>query len=78
MACGQTGKLLLANRTEWRGGVGFGLGSALKGLPEQFLDILGGLQLQVAEVLIASQNKALKGQFQRAGSARRHYGQWFA
>ena len=60
MAAGQAGELLLANRTAWRGGIGFGLGPTLKALPEQFPDIVGDLPLQVPEVLIARQHKTLQ------------------
>jgi len=66
---------LLANRTErWRA-VCLGLGSALHGRPEKFLDVSGRLHFEMTEILIAGQRATLDGLFQGATRPSRKHGQ---
>jgi TPR repeat protein len=67
----QAGEFLLADRTERRGGVGLGLRAALDSLTKQSLDVLSGLDFEMAEVLIAGEREVLERLFQRAGRTRR-------
>ena len=71
----EPGQWLLADRTPGRGAIGFGLRGPLGGLAQQFLDVVRGLALEVAEILIAGQDQALDGLFQGAGRARRQHTQ---
>jgi hypothetical protein len=74
----EAGEFLLADRTVGRTGIGLGLRAALRGLAQQGLDILSGLNFEVPEVLIAGQREVLDRMFQRTRRARRQDRQWFA
>ena len=59
-----------ADRAERRRGVGFGLGPKLQGVAEQFPNVLGDLDFEMAEVLVTRAHEALDRKFQRARHAR--------
>lgn len=75
---GHTAKLLGADRTERRCGVGFGLCAALNGLAEQFLDVVSGLDFEMPEVLIGGKDEALNRTFQRTSRTCGQHRQRFA
>jgi len=62
-----------ADRAERRRGVGFGLGPKLQGVAEQFPNVLGDLDFEMAEVLVTRAHEALDRKFQRARHARRQW-----
>ena len=62
-----------ADRAERRRGGGFGLGPELQGVAEQFPNVLGDLDFEMAEVLVTCAYEALDRKFQRARHARRQW-----
>jgi hypothetical protein len=73
MPTGKPAQFMPAHRTCRRCRVGFGLCPALDGLAQQLLNVLSGLALHMAQVLVAGQNQTLYGLFQ---STRRTGGQY--
>lgn len=77
MAAGDPAQGLATNRAARRRGVRLGLGAVLEGLPEQFLDILGGLDFEMTEGLVAGQHQTLDRMFQSTGGPGGQHGQRF-
>lgn len=77
MVRGKPAQGLAAHRAHRRCGVGFSLRTPLDGLAEQFLDIVSGLNFEMAEVLVTGQHLVLDRTLQRAGRPCGQHRQWF-